>query len=149
MILEFVKAYPWLFIMLVSFVISLIMTWLYKVMTNQEKMKEMKEKQKEFNLKAKELKNQPEKLIELQKEMMAHSADAMKDSMKIMLVTFVPIILIFSFLKGVYHDAQIGYLFRYGGLKLPILGEGFGWVEAYIFSSILFSTILRKIFKVY
>ncbi len=148
MILEFVRAYPWLFIVIVSLVISLVMTWLYKVMTNQEKMKEMKERQKEYKLKAKEIKNQPEKLLELQKEMMAHSADAMKDSMKIMLVTFVPIILIFSFLKGVYHDAQIGYLFRYG-VKLPIFGEGFGWVEAYIFSSMLFSIILRKIFKVY
>ncbi len=148
MIIEIVRNYPWIFIIIVSFLMSLAMTFLSKVMTNQEKMKEMKEKQKEYNKKAKELRNQPEKMLELQKEMMANSTEAMKDSMKVMLVTFVPIIFIFSFLKGAYHDAQIGYLFRYG-IRLPIFGEGFGWVEAYIFSSILFSIVLRKIFKVY
>ena len=91
---------PLLLIILVSFVISLIITVVYKLMTDQNEMKRLKEKQKDFQKQMKELRSHPEEMMKVQKEAMKSNTDYMKHSLKSTLITMLPIILIFSWMAG-------------------------------------------------
>ena len=91
---------PLLLIILVSFVISLIITVVYKLMTDQNEMKRLKEKQKDFQKQMKELRSHPEEMMKVQKEAMKSNMDYMKHSLKSTLITMLPIILIFSWMAG-------------------------------------------------
>jgi len=91
---------PFLLIILVSFVISLLITIVYKLVTDQNEMKRLKEKQKDFQKRMKELRSNPEEMMKLQKEAMKSNMDYMKHSLKSTLITMLPIILIFSWMAG-------------------------------------------------
>ncbi|MEK6939265.1 MAG: EMC3/TMCO1 family protein, partial [Nanoarchaeota archaeon] len=81
---------PLLLIVLFSFVLSLIITVVYKFATNQEEMKRLKEQQKESQKHIKELRtSNPEEALRLQKEAMKSTGDMMKHSFKAMLITLV------------------------------------------------------------
>ncbi len=127
-----------------SFLITLVLTLLYKKFINKEKYDELKARQKELRQKIKESKNEPEKFAQLQKEMMQASMESMKLTMKPMLITFIPLLLVFGGLKWLYMDlAKIGNIFTWG-VNLPIVGNGGGWLFCYIVFSLIFSLILRK-----
>ena len=91
---------PFLLIVLVSFVISLLITIVYKLATDQKEMKRLKEQQKEFQKRMKELRSNPEEMMKVQKEAMKSNMDYMKHSLKSTLITMLPIILIFSWMAG-------------------------------------------------
>lgn len=91
---------PFLLIVLVSLVISLIITVVYKFATNQTEMKRLKDKQKEFQQQMKELRSNPQEMMKVQKEAMKSNMDYMKHSLKATLITMLPIILIFSWMAG-------------------------------------------------
>lgn len=91
---------PFLVILIMAFIISLIITLVYKLMTNQKEMKEMKEKQKEFQSRMKELKSNPEEMMKVQKEAMQVNMKYMKQSFKPTLVTMIPILLIFGWMTA-------------------------------------------------
>lgn len=90
---------PFAAVMVLSFLISLIIVLVYKYFTNQVEMKRLKEEQKEFQKKMKELRSNPEELIKIQKEAMKKNMDYMKHSLKAMLITMLPIILIFGWMN--------------------------------------------------
>jgi hypothetical protein len=104
------KMHPALAIAIISFVISLIITIVYKYMTDQTMMKDLKHRQKEMQKKMKELKNQPEKLMKIQKEAMAVNMNYMKQSFRPTIITFLPIIIIFGWLNAnmAYEPIQPG-----------------------------------------
>ncbi len=91
---------PFWGIVIISFVISLIITVVYKFATNQELMKSLKEKQKEYQQRIKELRNNPEEMMKVQKEAMKQNMEYMKHSFKPTLITMLPIILIFGWMSG-------------------------------------------------
>ncbi len=68
-------------------------------------MKEIKENQKRIQEEMKNHKGNQEKLMELQKEMMQDLPEQMKHSFKPMLITLIPILLIFS-----WANAHIAYI---------------------------------------
>lgn len=148
MLQEFVKSFPLLSMMLFSLVITLLSTIAYKKFTNQQKMKELREKQKEIQETSKQFRNDPKKMLELQQEMMRLSGEQMRASMKITLITLLPFILIFNFLKNLYTDAEVGNIIDWG-VRVPLFDTGAGWLLSYLIFSIIFSMILRKIMKVY
>ena len=86
-------------ILIISLVVSLIITLVYKFATNQEKMKELKLEMKTSQKKMKELKNEPEKLMAMQKESMKKNMEYMKHSFKATLITFIPVIIIFGWMQ--------------------------------------------------
>ncbi len=94
------KLPPLVAIVLVSFLISLLITVVYKFMTDQTMMKDLKLRQKEFQKKMKTLKKEPEKLMKVQKEAMEVNMQYMKQSFKPTLITFLPIIIIFGWLNA-------------------------------------------------
>jgi len=87
-------------IAIISLVISLIITLVYKYMTDQTMMKDLKMRQKEMQKRMKEHKKDPDKLMKLQKEAMELNMKYMKQSFKPSLITFLPIIIIFGWLHA-------------------------------------------------
>lgn len=144
---NFVQWNPLISIIVFAFIVTFILTLLYKKLIPQQKMNELKEKQKEIREKMKEYKNEPEKMAEVQKEMMQVSMESMKMTLKPMLITFLPLLLVFYGLKKLYIDmADIGNIIAWG-VNLPIIGNGAGWLLCYIIFGFVFSLILRKLFK--
>lgn len=119
------------------FIITLITTIIQKYATDQKTLKEMKEEQKKLNEEMKEFKDHPEKLMELQKKQFEFMGPMMKLSMRPMIFTGIPFILLFR------------WFFDY----FEILGNPkfFGfltWFWFYLIGSLVFSSILRKVLKV-
>jgi len=132
-------AYPAISIILFSFLVTLAMTLVTKYLTNQSRMKELKEIQKACQIKLKDNKGNPEKMAEINKEMMTCSMELMKHSFKPMLITFLPLILFFWWIRGIYSTTSLTENF----LIFPI------WLWYYLVTGIVSSIVLRKILKVY
>ena len=87
-------------VILLSFLISFVITLLYKYTTNQNLMKQLKEEMKEFQKEIKELRKEPEKAMQVQKKAMQTNMKYMTQSMKSTLYSFIPIIIIFSWMTA-------------------------------------------------
>src|SRR3989338_10877564 len=87
-------------VLIMSLLISLIITIIYKYTTNQNLMKEMKDEIKELQKEAKELKDKPAEMMKANKKMMETNMKYMKHSLKPTLITFIPIILIFGWMSS-------------------------------------------------
>ena len=123
-------ANPKLSIIVISFLVTFAMTFVTKKFTNQNRMKELKDIQKACQIKIKDNKGNPEEMTKIQKEMMACSMELMKHSFKPMFITFIPLLVLFWWIRGIYTD---------------ILS---GWIWWYIGTSLIASIILRKALKV-
>lgn len=128
--IELIQAYPKTSIIIFSFLVTLFITLVTYFMTDRQRMREIKEKQKRIREEMKNHKSNPDKLMELQKEMMADLPEQMKHSFKPMLITLIPLLIVFAFFRNVFN---------------PLLGGW--WILYYIVSSMIFSVILRKVFK--
>lgn len=124
-------ASPKISIVLVSLVVAIFISIVNYFIMDKVRMKELKEIQKACQIKLKNAKGDVNKMGEINKEMMACSTEMMKHSFKPMLVTFIPIIIVFTFIRGVYAQTSMAS----------------SWIWWYIISSIIFSMILRKVFK--
>ena len=87
-------------VVLLSFLISLIVTVLYKYTTDQNLMKQLKEEMKEFQKEIKELKKEPQKAMEVQKKAMQTNMKYMMHSMRSTLYSILPLIIIFSWMNA-------------------------------------------------
>lgn len=87
-------------VLVMSLIISLIITIIYKYTTNQNLMKEMKNEIKELQKEAKELKDKPSEMMKANKKMMETNMKYMTHSLKPTLITFIPIILIFGWMSS-------------------------------------------------
>lgn len=94
------KLSPLLAIFIVSLVISIIVTLVYKWMTNQKLMKELKEDIKKHQKEMKENKKDPKKLMEINKKAMEKNMKYMMQSFKPTIITIIPIFLIFAWLNA-------------------------------------------------
>jgi uncharacterized membrane protein (DUF106 family) len=121
---------PKLSIALFSVVVTFFSTLAQKWLTNQEHLKKVKARQKEIQ---KEIRNTKDPTImqELNMEMANISMTMMKSSFKPLLVTFIPFLILFRWLRGVY---------------IPELGNA--WIWYYLGYSILASIAIRKALKV-
>tara|TARA_Y100000310_G_scaffold342247_1_gene444596 strand:- start:14751 stop:15497 length:747 start_codon:yes stop_codon:yes gene_type:complete len=87
-------------VIILSFLISLVITVVYKYTTNQDLMKRLKEEMKEFQREVKELKKEPDKAMAVQKRAMQTNMKYMMQSMKSTLYSILPIIIIFSWMSA-------------------------------------------------
>ena len=83
-----------------ALVTTLITTIIYKYATDQKRLKEIKTKLKALRKKQKEYKNDTKKVMALQKDMMSLNMEMMKQSFKSMLYTFIPLILLFTWMSA-------------------------------------------------
>lgn len=87
-------------LIIMALIVSVIITYVHKWMTDQTLMKSLKMKQKEFQKKMKEHKDNPQKMLSMQKEMMSVNKEYMKHSLKPTFITFLPIIIIFGWMSA-------------------------------------------------
>jgi uncharacterized membrane protein (DUF106 family) len=121
-------------LIIVGFLVTFISSFVLKMFTDQEKIKDLKKRQKELNAKVRELQKKGDfsKIEELNSEVMEVSMNLMKASFsgKQFMVTTIPFLLLFSWLRGLY---------------VPVLGNSWFWI--YFASTMLSSFIVRKILK--
>ena len=126
MIKEIMIQNPKVSIVLVSVLVTFFMTLVTKFFTDQKRMKELKEIQKQCQIKIKDAKGDLKTQTQIQSEMMSCSLEMMKYSMKPMLITFIPLLILIGFLRGVYS------------------GVFSSWIWWYIISGMVSSIVLRK-----
>jgi len=91
---------PFWAVLIIAFVIALLITLVYKWMTDQHLMKSLKDEIKTFQQQMKEFKHDPKKVMDIQKRAMQTNMKYMMHSMKPTLITFLPIIIIFGWLHA-------------------------------------------------
>ncbi len=124
-------AYPKTSILVLSFVVTLFLTIVTHFMTDRAMMRAIKDKQKNLKEEMKKHKDNPQKMMEINKQMMEDFPKQMKQSLKISLVTLVPLLILWNWLRVVLAATSISH----------------SWIWWYIVSSLIFSMILRKVFK--
>ncbi|MBW3020994.1 DUF4199 family protein [Candidatus Woesearchaeota archaeon] len=91
---------PFFLILLFSFAISLLITLVYKAVTDQDLMRSLKAEMKELQKEMKELRKDPQKMMEVQKKSMETNMKYMTHSFKPTLITLIPIIIIFGWMSS-------------------------------------------------
>lgn len=128
---------------ILSILLAFFINIITKLTTDQNKLKRIKERQKEIQKSLKEHKHDPQTYIakqkEAQPEILKLTKQYMFSSMKSMIYTFIPLIIIFGWMRGHFGTEKV--------LNLGFIS--FGWLWTYIILSILFSSIIRKLLKVY
>ncbi len=122
---------------LIVLFISIFTTLVQKYCTDQETLKELRKEQKLIQEKSKEFKDHPEKMMEIQKEIMPLTMKTMKLSMRGVMFTGIPFILFFRWFNDFFASAGDPKFF--GVLS---------WLWFYLIVAMVFSTILRKLLKV-
>ena len=115
MILDFLLGiHPTILILVIGIILSVIMVFVYKFMTDQNLMKQLRDEIKELQNDMKELRNNPTQMAEVNKRAMETNMKYMMHSMKPTLVTFIPMILIFGWLNGhvAYDPLVVGNEFH-------------------------------------
>jgi len=126
-----IQTYPRTAIIVFSLIISLLITIVNYFVLDQNRMRELKDKQKNLQAEMKKHKDNPQKMMDLQKEMFSHMGENMKHSFKPMLITFIPLIIFFNWLRPTFAGTGIAG----------------NWIWYYIGASIVGSLIFRKLFK--
>lgn len=132
MIKELMIANPKLSVIVIAFLITLIMTLVTKKFTDQDRMKELKKIQKACQIKIKDAKGNLEEQQKIQKEIMGCSMEMMKHSFKPLLITFIPLIVFFWWIRSIYIGTSLAG----------------SWIWWYIGVSVISSIVLRKALKV-
>ena len=122
---------PRISIILVSILASLFISAVQYFVMDKDKMRDLKAKQKALNAEMKLHKENPQKMMELQKELLGHSMESMKHSFKPMLITTIPLLLLFAFINPIYTDSIIAG----------------SWFWYYFISAIASSIVFRKLFN--
>lgn len=91
--------YFWI-IFIISVLVTLLTTVIYKYTTDQNELKKIKKEMKELKEKMKKHSNDQKKMMSIQKDMLDKNMVMMKQSFKSMLYTFIPLILIFAWMNS-------------------------------------------------
>lgn len=129
MIKEIILFNPQIGIVFLAGLISLFISSVNYFVMDKEKVRTGKERQKELQKQIKEHKDNPEKMMKLQKEMMSHMGENFKHSLKPMMITMLPILVVFYWIRDIFSEALVG------------------WFWYYLVSALIFSMVFRKLFK--
>lgn len=127
---------------IIIFLLSVIMTIVQKYTTNQKELKEIKKIQKELQKKANENKHDPQKSMEIQKEMMSLFPKQMKLGMRTIVYTGIPFVLLFRWFTDYFMiiEEAMGAPIRFFGI--------FSWFWLYLIGTMIFSSIIKKKFDI-
>jgi len=123
-------AQPQICIIVLSLFVTIFVTIVSYYLTDRTLLRGIKEKQKKLREEMKVSKDNPQRMMEINKQMMEDFPTQMKQSFKTSFVTLIPLLLLFNWLRGVYAQTTLT-----------------GWIWWYIGSSLVFSIVLRKMFK--
>jgi uncharacterized membrane protein (DUF106 family) len=129
--------------LIIVFLISIFSILAQKYGTDQKTLRELKHEQKKLQDEMKKFREHPEKLMELQKKQMEFIPETMKLSMRPMMFTGVPFILLFRWFMDVF-TADTGFTIA----SNPMFFGFMSWFWFYLVFTLVFSMILRKALKV-
>ncbi|MEK6840561.1 MAG: EMC3/TMCO1 family protein [Nanoarchaeota archaeon] len=118
------------------FLLSIFMTLIQKYTTDQKTLREMKEEQKKIQGDLKKLEAGSKEHTELSMKSLKFMGPMFKLSMRPIIYTAVPIILLFRWFTDYFAVTE----FKFFGFL--------SWFWFYLIGSIIFSSILRKVFDV-
>ncbi len=150
-----ISSYPLIAMIIFALITSFYTNLFYKFGISKEVLEKMissKKEQKELRLKIKENKDNPQKMAELQKEMMSGSFQNLSVSMGnmfstkfIFFVTLPSLIYLFMLIGPLYNAANVGYIVNWG---FSIFGRtGAGWLLTLIFLTVILASITKKLLK--
>jgi uncharacterized membrane protein (DUF106 family) len=131
MINEFIQTNPRISIGILAMAVSFFISAINSLLLDKVKVKGMKNRQKEINKQIKENKHDQEKMMELQKELLSHSMENMKHSFKPMLITLIPVLIVFNWIRESFSSTIISS----------------SWLWYYLGFALFFSIFFRKLFK--
>ncbi len=121
---------------IVVFVFSLIMTLVQKYCTDQETLREIKKEQKILREEMNKYKDNPEKLMEFNKKQLEFIPRTMEITMRPVMYTIIFFVLFFRW----FNDYFTINSYKFFGFL--------SWFWFYLIFSIVFSSVLRKVFDV-
>ena len=122
--------------------INILTTVIQKYATDQEALRELKKEQKILQEEMKKYKDHPEKVAELSKKQLQFIPKTFKLTSRAVMFTGIPFILFFRWFNDVFTAMETTT-----GAPIKFLGL-LSWFWFYLIFTMLFSTILRKVFKV-
>ncbi len=122
---------------IIVFCVSIIISLAQKYLTDQDTLREIKKEQRILQEEMKKYKNEPEKLLELQKKQFEFFPKTMDITMRPLIYTGIPIILFFRWFQDYFSAAGNPKIFGF-----------FSWIWFYLLFSIICSMIIRKAFKI-
>lgn len=122
-------------LLVISVIMSLIVTLVYKWTTDQEVLKSLKAEIKELQKQMKEFASDPVKSLQIRKDLNQRVMKQFKSSMKPTLFTLVPFLILFSWMRAEYTPMG------------PLI-IGLSWFWVYLISAVIFGQIFKKIFRV-
>jgi len=125
--------------------ISVISILAQKYGTDQKTLKELRAEQKKLQEEMKSVREHPEKMAELNKRQMEIFPQTMKLSTRPIMFTGIPFILLFRWFNDLF-TAGSGYTLTTSSIMF--LGISWNWFWFYLVFTLVFSMILRKIFRV-
>ena len=152
MLPEFLLEIPFstIFIILLALAITLLTSLANRLLTDPEKSKAWRKEIAEWNSELRKAKRsgdkkRVEKLMKKQKQILQLQSKMMWQSMKVMMLFFIPLIFMWQILSGDYSGCAIAYFPGIGAdLPLPFFGYSLLWW--YMLCSFLFSTIFSHVF---
>ncbi len=130
MITEFIQNNPRIAMMIISLLVAVFTTVITYFLTDKEKMKELKQRQTDLRKEMKLYKDNPQKMMEINKKMLENLPEQMKMSLKPTLITMIPLLIMLAWLKSTFEITAIAS----------------SWIWYYIAFVLVFTIILRKIF---
>lgn len=129
--LGIIQAYPRTSIIVISIVISFLISLVNYLVLDKAKVRELKERQKKIReeMKTHQKAGNHDKVLALQKDTLSDSMELMRHSLKPTLITMIPVIFIFAFLRGHFGATEIAKT----------------WIWYYIGTAITSSIIFRKL----
>ena len=118
-------------------IVSTFTALVQKYTTDQETIRDLKKQQKEISNRTKEFRHDPAKMMEIQKEIFPISSKLMRLSMRPIMFTGIPFILIFRWYMDVF--TAMGDPKFFGFLS---------WFWFYLIFAIVLGGIIRKLLKV-
>lgn len=141
-----------IFILLLAVAITLLTSLANRLLTDPEKSKAWRREIAEWNSELRKAKRsgdkkRVEKLMKKQQYILKLQSKMMWQSMKVMMLLFIPLIFMWQILSGDYGLTSIAYFPGIGPtIPLPLLGNISSLFWWYMLCSFLFSTIFSHLF---
>jgi len=145
-----------IFIFLLAAAISVLTSLANRLLTNPEESKTRRKEVAEWNAELRKAqrsgdKKRIEKLMKKQQHILQLQSKMMWQSMKVMLLFFVPLIVMWQILGGFYQSAAIAFFpgvsDDLGVITIPLIGMQFNsLIWWYLLSSFLFGTVFSHLF---
>ena len=123
---------------IIVLLLTFLTTLVQKYATDQVALKALRDEQKSTQEKMKQYQNNPAKILELQKKQFEQIPKTFELTMKPLIYTAIPFILLIRWFSDIFKN-----------LNNPKFFGFMTWFWAYMLMAIIFNIILRKVMKVY